>query len=164
MKKYLIIAEKKSQQDIIEKVYRENKDSLNYVADLTFINNPVSHISDKILKVEPTNPIWQKLVLNNIDIPEGYYVVNSEYSIKQIELIKNLINSNKYDFIVNACDIDIYGQLSYEYVKEKIGFSIPDKRMSFRDLTALTLFESLQNFRDNNEILANLLKEINKVK
>jgi len=159
MKKYLFIVEKPSIQKIIEKVYEENKTSLGYLADFVSSTKPVSHISDKIRIIDVTNPIWEKLVLKNIEIQEGYYIVNSEFASKKNKEIRALINSNDYDIIVNACDPGLYGQLSYEHVKEDIGFSMPEKRMWFTDLTDESVLKSLQEFKDNNEVLKALLKE-----
>jgi Topoisomerase IA len=158
MKRYLIIAEKKSIRQYIQDVYDKNKGSLDFVADITFMANPVSHVSDKVIPVNP-NGVWKKLVLKNTKVPEGFYVAVTQFLPIQIEEIATLIKANDYDFVINASDPDLYGQLSYEYTKENVGFSLPDKRMWYRDLTEKEILRSLLSLEDNNKILADLLSK-----
>lgn len=158
MKKYLIIAEKNSVKQYIQDVYDKNKCSLDFVANITFMANPVAHISDKITPVT-SNKVWEKLVLKNTKVPEGFYVAVLQHLPKQIEEITTLIKDNDYDFIINACDPSLYGQLSYEYIKENVGFSIPEKRMWYRDLTEGEILRSLLSFEDNKKILTDLLSK-----
>lgn len=162
MKKYLFIVEKPSLLSVIKEVYDNNKSSLNYVAEFVPASNPVSHISDTIRRVDVNDVIWEELKFKNIELPEGYYIVNTEYSAKQLEEIRTLINSGNYDVIVNAFDPGLYGQLSYESIKEKVGFSTPDKRMWLYSLTDEDILKALNKFEDNGHILTELLKEVQK--
>lgn len=157
MKRCLIIAEKKSIKEVIQDVYEKNKDKLDFVADVTFMGNPVSHTSDKAFKVD-TSEVWQKLVLRNIEVPEGYFIAVTKFSPIQIEEIKTLINTNNYDFVVNACDPCLYGQFSYEYTKEKVDFTTPSKRMCYRDLTEPEVLRALKELVDNDATSTELLK------
>jgi len=159
MKKYLFIVEKPSLLREIKKVYDNNKGLLDYIADFVFSTNPVSHISDKVRRVDINEGIWAKLELKNTKVPEDFYIVNTDVSIKQLEEIKNLISSGNYDFIVNAFDRGIYGQFSYESIKEKVGFSTPDKRLWLNTLTDKDILSGLQKFEDNGFALTKLLKE-----
>lgn len=158
MKKYLIIAEKKSIRQYIQDVYDKNKGSLDFVADITFMANPVAHGEDKIIPVNP-NGVWKKLVLKSTKVPEGFYVAVTEFTPVQIKEIATLIKANDYDCVINACDPDLYGQLSYEYTKENVGFSLPDKRMWYKDLTEKEVLRSLLSLEDNNKILDDLLSK-----
>lgn len=161
MKKYLFIVEKPSLLRIIKKYYDKNKDSLNlnYVADFVSIINPVSHISDTVRRVDTDEGIWEKLELKNAKVPEGFYIVNTDVTNKQLEEIKSLVKSDNYDVIVNAFDRGLYGQFSYESMKEKVGFSTPDKRLWLISLTEEDILRGFQNLEDNKPILAKLLKK-----
>jgi DNA topoisomerase IA len=97
--------------------------------------------------------------LKNTEISEGYYIYIPESTDKQANEVKSLINNNNYDAIINAYDSDIFGQLFYEFIKESIGFSLPDKRLWYNSLTEKSLLEAFYNFKDNNETLNMLLKE-----
>lgn len=151
---------KKSLQKIIEGVYNQHKEELGYEADFTFLNSPVSHISDKCLKVDLNNGEWVKLKINSINIPEGYYMVNTSCSKEQLNKIKDLINTNKYDYVINACDPDLYGQLLYEKTKEVLDITIQDKRMVYNDLTDTHILKALQEFKSNNDYRKKVLKSL----
>lgn len=158
MKRHLIITEKKSIKELIEEAYENNKSSLDFIADVTYMANPVAHISDKVFRIDPTGGVWEKLELKATEVPEGYYVANTKFSPVQIEEITSLIQANDYDLIINACDPGLYGQFAYMYTKEKVGFSTPDKRMWHMDLTENEIIRALQHLEDNESILSGLLK------
>jgi hypothetical protein len=158
MKRYLIIAEKKSIREPIQEACDKHKGLLDFVADVTYMANPVAHISDKVFSIDPTAGVWEKLELKTTEVPEGYYVANTKFTPVQVNEITSLIQANDYDLIINACDNGLYGQFAYLYTKEKVGFSIPDKRMWHMDLTENGIIRALQQLEDNEYILSELLK------
>lgn len=88
----------------------------------------------------------------NIEKSDGYYIYINDMK-KKLNSLKNLLENNKYDGIVNATDPDIFGQLEYEYLREQLEFSGEEKRMICEDFTDESIFASLKDLKDNKEYL-----------
>lgn len=160
MEKYLFITEKACMCDILKEIYLKNKDSIKYEADFVYVIASVSHIDDNLRKVDLTDNCWNKLVLKNIKNLDGYYIYN-KFMTNKINHINQIISENNYDSIVNACDADLFGQLQYEFIKENINWSVPDKRMICYDASDSALLKSFQSLKNNNDILEKLLEKKN---
>lgn len=163
MKKYLLITQKESLANFLKEVYLNKKDKICYDIDFSYVVAPVSHISNKIMKIDLNDSNWHKLEFKNIKIPNGYYIRLNDIENK-LNSIRSLLKDNKYDGIINANDRDVFGQLEFEFLREQLEFFGEEKRMIYNDLTDESILKAFQELEDNDEFLKYLIPELEKQK
>ena len=65
--------------------------------------------------------------------------------------IKNKLELNDYDYIINACDPDREGQAIFQYVYDHMKLTLPIKRFWTNDLTESAITNALNNLRYNGD-------------
>lgn len=125
-KKFLMIVEKPSIRRLIERVYESMIDSANYDLDVAVANNFVFDINDKFIVREDNFDEMNQhlpLQLKSRQADECFRLITSDdEGIKgRNERIFSLVNTNHYDAILNACDMDEPGDLIFVYTIESLG-------------------------------------------
>ena len=150
-KKFLMIVEKPLIKTLIERVYESMGDEVNYDMDIALANNFVFDINDKLLVNKDNFETMNQhpvLRLSNQQVNEYFRII--KISGERDEHIMKLIASNHYDAIINACDIDEYGDLMFAYTIESLGLGeYPTLRFNETCLTDAYLANEL--LRLNNQ-------------
>lgn len=163
----LVIAEKPSLMEEIQKVYNAHRDQIPFTAD--FVSQRGHLIALKLPReVDPSQrgrswdnlPYvpeehggWQYKVIQ--EKKTGKYMTSEE----RYDIIKNKLDSGNYEFVIHAGDPDQEGEL---LVREVLSFAknrLPVKRFWTNDLTEQHILHALQNLKDdeNDPMLTNLL-------
>ena len=150
MKKGLVIAEKPSVSKEMELAYKKLID-YPYVLDFASCRGHlVALCQPDEYSTEWATP-WHEEVLPMI--PESWKTNVISNSSTAFNHIKQLILSNDYDFLINACDAGREGELIFYNVYEKIGKSIPVMRFWADDTTEKTIMRELQNLHPDSDFL-----------
>ena len=127
MKRYLVIVEKPYTKKLFKGVYENIKDKLDYVADFALVDNFVVDTScEKVREMFPKEQYeeflkWEAPVLKNKDVGSGFRVYYKDsYYDKCRERIMKLFTDNDYNAIINACDPDESGDVSFQFMIERL--------------------------------------------
>lgn len=147
----LVIAEKKSVSDDLEKAYKLIKGGYPHSLDFGAAAGHLLQLSEPDSYRDDWGKPWRKEVLPMIPDKWHTEVVRADYYKK----IKDAVKSGKYDFLVNACDCGREGEhifyTIYEKIEEETGISLPVKRMWFDDQTVAEVQRSLKDLKDEND-------------
>ena len=131
IKRYLVIVEKPYTKKLFKGAYENIKDKLDYVADFALVDNfVVDTSSEKVKEMFPKEQYeeflkWETPVLKNTDVGSGFRIsCKDSYYDKCREHIMNLFTDNDYDVIINACDPDECGDISFQYTIEGLSLDI----------------------------------------
>jgi DNA topoisomerase-3 len=79
-------------------------------------------------------------------------IVRDERSQKQMTVVRNLLRSDEYDRVVNACDAGREGELIFAYLYEKAGSKLPVERLWLNSMTTSAIREGLDHLRSGDEL------------
>lgn len=146
-KRYLIITEKPSIAKHLRDIYAKMEDKANFEADIVPANNHVVNINDKVLVHDSSREMVMTLPvlrLKNRDVNEDFRVDAEGMWAGNGRRIADLVNRNRYDAIVNACDNDEEGELKFRYVIESIGLEdFETRKLEMYSLTEAEIVEGL---------------------
>jgi DNA topoisomerase IA len=146
-KRYLIIAEKPSVAKYLRDIYAKMGDQANFDADIVPANNHVFNINDRLLVNDDNrNAILSLPVLRLKD-----HIINEDFRVDTEGMwagngrrIASLVNRNQYDVIVNACDQDEEGELTFQYVIESMGLeNFETRRLILSNLYEANVVDAL---------------------
>lgn len=160
MKKYLFICEKPYIKRTYEEFYNNHKNELDYEADFITEATIIWHPTDKTRYVE-NHITLEDIELLSLDkypeLPDKFYLLNSNRFNIFIEKIRDILSKNKYDLIVNAYDNYLEGYLLFDYIFNKINSDIPKNILDINDLTNKGILIAMQNLKDNKDFAKNLI-------
>lgn len=149
MIKGLVIAEKPSVARDMKTAY-EHMTNCKYTLDFTSCRG---HIVGLCLPDEYKNMPWGKPWNEDVlpMIPEEWQtkILDKDY----LQNIQDMINTNNYDFICNACDAGREGELIFYNVYEKLKINLPALRYWADDTTEKTIQKSLNNLYDEKDFV-----------
>ncbi|MDN4492804.1 DNA topoisomerase [Ureibacillus aquaedulcis] len=151
--KALLIAEKPSLMRDIQKVYK--KMQLPYEIDFTsFVGHVVELKEPHEYKAE-----WKKWDLNLLPmIPERYEFRVKKSAYKVYKEIEQVLKTNRYDFIINACDAGMEGENIFYSFYKRVGCKLPVKRFWTSQTTDNAIFKALLNLIDEQDLLIRNLR------
>ena len=146
--KYLFVVEKPSLKKILEKSFKKNKNKIDYDIDIVISNNCVVDLYEPALRSSVDRLREEPILkLQNREIDERYRVVLGTWREKCGTIISQKIKTNEYDAIVNACDPDEEGELTFAYTIESLQlYGLRQKRFDFLSLSDAELRERFLNF------------------
>lgn len=160
MKKYLFLCEKPSFQTDYENSYNLHKDELDFEADFISDFSMIWHPSDKLRHIENYLEKTDKELLLKLnqypELPDKFYLLNSSKFYTLTEKIKNLLDVNNYDSIVNAFYYSLESYLSFENICDNVNIKIPRKLLltSFEDDD---IFKNMKDLKDNKDYEKHLI-------
>jgi len=145
----LLIAEKPSVAKTVQAAFQPIKGSYPYTVDFTSAAGHLVELSMPDQYTEEWGLPWNVDVLPII--PDNWKKEVISSSSKFYNNIKQLIKDNDYDILINCCDCGREGEHIFYNIYEKLGLSIPVKRMWYDDQTEDELRRSINNLRDSDE-------------
>lgn len=88
-------------------------------------------------------------------IPEKWKLLVSEDKAKQFGILKDLLNSRDFSYVVNACDAGREGELIFNRVYELSGSRMPVKRLWISSMEDTAIREGFRNLK-SAEVYRNL--------
>ncbi|HWK24134.1 MAG TPA: DNA topoisomerase [Ureibacillus sp.] len=151
--KALLIAEKPSLMRDIQKVYK--KMQLPYEIDFTsFVGHVVELKEPHEYKAE-----WKKWDLNVLPmIPDRYEFRVKKTAYKVYKEIEQVMQRNRYDFIINACDAGMEGENIFYSFYKRVGCKLPVKRFWTSQTTDSAISKALLNLIDEHDLLIRNLR------
>ncbi|PYF06804.1 DNA topoisomerase [Ureibacillus chungkukjangi] len=151
--KGLLIAEKPSLMRDIQKVYK--KMQLPFEIDFTsFVGHVVELKEPHEYKSE-----WKKWDLNVLPmIPERYEFRVKKSAYKVYKEIEQILKTNRYDFIINACDAGMEGENIFYSFYKRAGCKLPVKRFWTSQTTDGAISKALLNLIDEQDLLIRNLR------
>ncbi len=151
--KALLIAEKPSLMRDIQKVYKQMQ--LPYEIDFaSFVGHVVELKEPHEYKAE-----WKKWDLNLLPmIPERYEFRVKKSAYKVYKEIEQTLKTNRYDFIINACDAGMEGENIFYSFYKRVGCKLPVKRFWTSQTTDSAISMALLNLIDEQDILIRNLR------
>ncbi|RHW37634.1 type IA DNA topoisomerase [Lysinibacillus yapensis] len=151
--KALLIAEKPSLMRDIQKVYK--KMQLPYEIDFASF---VGHVVE-LKEPHEYKPEWKKWKLEVLPmIPEKYEFRVKKSAYKVYKEIEQLLKSNHYDFIINACDAGMEGENIFYSFYKRVGCRLPVKRFWTSQTTDKAIQQALLNLIDEQDALIRNLR------
>lgn len=150
----LLIAEKPSLMRDIQSVYDKmtHPDQIDFTA---LVGHVVELKSPEEYKNEWGKP-WKVEALPMIPSPFESKPKKSSYDL--YKKAKDMLESGKYDYVINACDAGREGELIFYGFYRTIGCKLPVKRLWASDTTDETLTVALSNLLDDKEVSLQRLK------
>lgn len=153
MTKVLLIAEKPSLMRDIQKVYKKMK--LPFEIDFaSFVGHVVELKEPHEYKAE-----WKKWDINVLPmIPERYEFRVKKSAYKVYKEIEQLLKTNHYDFIINACDAGMEGENIFYSFYKRVGCKLPVKRFWTSQTTDSAIQQALFHLIDEHDVLIRNLR------
>ncbi|MCP1144413.1 DNA topoisomerase [Lysinibacillus endophyticus] len=153
MKRALLIAEKPSLMRDIQKVYKTMK--LPYEIDFaSFVGHVVELKEPHEYKKE-----WKKWDLSLLPMmPERYEFRVKKTSYKVYKELEQILKTNRYDFIINACDAGMEGENIFYSFYKRVGCKIPVKRFWTSQTTDPAIRKALTDLIDEQDPLIRNLR------
>ncbi|QCR32286.1 DNA topoisomerase [Lysinibacillus sp. SGAir0095] len=151
--KALLIAEKPSLMRDIQKVYKKMQhpyevDFTSFVGHVVELKEPHEYRSE-----------WKKWDLNVLPmIPERYEFRVKKSAYKVYKEIEQLLKTNQYDFIINACDAGMEGENIFYSFYKRVGCRLPVKRFWTSQTTDGAISKALLNLIDEQDTLIRNLR------
>ena len=149
MKKALLIAEKPSLMRDIQKAYNVVRSKLSFDIEFTALRGHFMELQEPESYDSKWGKPWKLEALPII--PDKFKFDIKKSCKKDYSAIKSMINSGKYDFVINACDAGREGQAIFWTFYEHCGAPLPVKRLWASDTTTETLGKALGNLLDSSE-------------
>lgn len=149
----LLIAEKPSLKQKINKIFIDNKSSFPYDLDAFAQRGHLFRLLEP-KEIDPTYGHWDINTLPIIPEKEGgwRYVLTDDPDLKsRYKRIKAAYDSGKYDFIIHAGDADQEGELLIRETLQKMGNTLPVKRLWSDFETESALLAALLNLKDDSD-------------
>lgn len=150
MKDVLLITEKPSVSRAISQVIGSS------FGDFNITYKPLHGHITCLYEPEKYKDSWKSWDINELPmIPSNFkYEITDKKLFKEI---KELIKTNKFDFIVNATDAGREGEAIFWNVYDLLNIKIPVKRLWLKDITDTSIKEAMANLLDyTNQDLENL--------
>lgn len=158
--KALLIAEKPSLMRTIQEEYRGMKD---YPYNITF-SALVGHVLTLQYPADYKKD-WEKWSLDILPIiPEEFKFKVVPKTEDVYMKVKRELESEKYDFLINACDAGREGQNIFYSIYDHLGCELPVKRFWTADLSPKGVQDGLNNLLDDNSPKLSALKQSAKLR
>ncbi|OCS90478.1 type IA DNA topoisomerase [Caryophanon latum] len=149
----LLIAEKPSLMRDIQKVYKQ----MNMELSIDFTSF-VGHVVE-LKEPHEYNAEWKKWDLNVLPmIPSRFEFRVKKTAAKVYREIEQLLKTNRYDFIINACDAGMEGENIFYSFYKKVGCTLPVKRFWTSQTTEPAIRTALTSLLDENDPLIRNLR------
>lgn len=153
--KGLLIAEKRSAKDDIEKIYNAHRSEFPFQLDFT---NFAGHVVELPMPGD-INPEWKNWKIDNLPmIPQKWQYRVSEEKKSFYNTVYSMIKKGNYDFIINAGDFEREGQLIQDAFFETLEpnlQNIPIYRLWSNDLQDESVVFALKNLLSENDNIPN---------
>lgn len=149
----LVVTEKPSVAREIASVLGETGKGEGFIkaGDITF-TWAVGHLLS-LIEPHHYNPEWKKWDIELLPIlPENFLLQPIDTNAKkQLSTIKKIYKSQKWDYVVNACDAGREGELIFAWVREYCKFTGPFKRLWLASLTKTAIKQAWNTLHDAEE-------------
>ena len=153
MKKALLIAEKPSLMRDIQKVYK----TMHLPYEIEFASF-VGHVVE-LKEPHEYKSEWKKWDISLLPmIPDRYEFRIKKSAYKVYKDIEQLLKSNHYDFLINACDAGMEGENIFYSFYKKVGCKLPVKRFWTSQTTDGAIRKALTELIDENDGLIRNLR------
>lgn len=137
-RKYLMIVEKMSAKDWFEQVFRLVKEEVNFDLDIAVANNHILDTSNEVYQLDEKEISKMRPLKLNRYVDPKYKVVATDFYTQNTQKIKNLLENNNYDIVLNGCDPDEEGKLIFEYTVLTTGLdNYKQQDFEYKDITDL---------------------------
>lgn len=144
----LLIAEKPSLKDTIQKVYNKYRNVFPDTIDFAcFHGHIVGLVEPRDYGIEAWTGTWnwEMLPIN----PQKFKTYPTDK--KTVQDLRNKIENGNYDYLINACDPEREGNHIFQLFYSLIDCKLPCKRFWTTDLSDNKVQESLLNLRYDND-------------
>ena len=147
MPKALLVAEKPSVMNDIQRAYSKIKNTFPYDIDFGCCAGHLLGLCDASEYKSEWGKPWKKEVLPII--PESW---KTKVTVpKFYNVLKEQWNNNHYDVVINAGDAGREGQLVQHLVYSSLGVNVPILRLWADDTTEKTIIKALNNLKTDRE-------------
>lgn len=150
--RFLVIAEKPSVARTIAKVLvcEDKKDGYLEGPD-GVVSWCFGHLAEYAMP-EAYDERYRKWSLEALPIiPEKWKLEVTEDKAKQFKVLKELLNSREFSYVVNACDAGREGELIFNRVYELSGSRMPVKRLWISSMEDAAIREGFRTLKDADE-------------
>lgn len=143
MSRALLLAEKPSLMRQIKQCY----DKINYKDQIDFVQ-----LAGHVIKLSDPSGYeniwgdkwsWEQLPM----IPDVFRIECIEDKKGIVDNVRQALQRNHYDYIINACDPEREGQAIFHYLYDFLGCKLPIKRFWTNDLSDANVEKALRNLR-----------------
>ena len=150
----LVIAEKPSAAFDIAHVLRARDKKKGYVeGDNYVVTWCLGHVV-QLAEPQSYNPEWSSWSLDSLPmLPQTFQlqVSGSKSVADQWSVLDRLLNDDRFDTVINACDAGREGELIFRNVYDLSGSSLPMKRLWLDDLTPEGVKKALESVRPGTD-------------
>ena len=150
--RFLVIAEKPSVARTIAKVLgcEDKRDGCLEGPD-GVVSWCFGHLAEYAMP-EAYDERYRKWTLESLPIiPDQWKLEVSEDKAKQFKVLRDLLNSREFSYVVNACDAGREGELIFNRVYELSGSAIPVKRLWISSMEDSAIREGFRNLKGAEE-------------
>ncbi|CAN5140449.1 DNA topoisomerase III [soil metagenome] len=161
MSKSLIIAEKPSVANDIQRVLGQQqgmskfkKEGDYFENDTHLISSAIGHLVELGMPNTPEGkkPKWDFASLPII--PDEFPLEPVEKTKSRLNLLKRLMKRKDVDLIINACDAGREGELIFRYIMRVTGVTKPTMRLWMQSMTNQAITDAFKRLRSDDEMLA----------
>lgn len=154
MTKTLIITEKPSVAMDIAKVLPENFNRQDgYLeGDTKIISWAVGHLIELAMP-QDYNAKYEKWDIEDLPIiPEQFILKPKSATVKQLNILKNLLQRTDITNIINACDAGREGELIFRYIMQYTNCTKPHQRLWLSETTDKAVRNAFNNLKGSSEV------------
>lgn len=149
MKRALLIAEKPSVSRDIKAIYDKFEEDYEYDIDFTNAFGHLCGLAEPDSYTPDWGQPWRMDVLPMIPASDNWKIIAKNQ--EQINHIKDLIEENSYDCLINACDSAREGCLIFYFIYDYLHLDIPVMRLWVDDTAASTIRDGMHNLRPGED-------------
>ncbi|MDR2576501.1 MAG: DNA topoisomerase 3 [Puniceicoccales bacterium] len=152
-KKTLVIAEKPSVAlDIARVLEADQRHGDVYENENYVVASAVGHLVELCMP-EDMNPRWKRWGIETLPIvPEKFSLKVTEKTKDKFATLCKLLNDDKINDVINACDSGREGELIFSYIYELSGSQKPFRRLWMVSMTTAGIREAFERLRSADEM------------
>lgn len=151
---YLVIAEKPSVAQSIAKVIGAYETKDGFIrGNGCMVSWCLGHLAE-YAQPEQYDAKYMKWLYDDLPIlPEGWKLIVDPQKKKQMDVLKELLNREDMEYVVNACDAGREGELIFKRMYELTGSKVPVKRLWISSMEDEAIRDGFRNLKDDSEYL-----------
>lgn len=149
----LIIAEKPSvAKELAAQLGKFTRHTGSFASDKYVISWCIGHMAELVPPEDYTAENWAKWALETLPmLPKTFQLRPLKRTMDHWRHLKKLLQDNKFESIINACDAGREGELIFRYVYELAGSRRPVERLWLSSLTPTAINKAFNNLKDGAE-------------
>lgn len=145
MEKLLLIAEKPSLMRELQSVYKNHRSEIPYNIDFTALSGHICRYANP-KEYDKWDCKWDELTLPLI--PDTWKINVIDDKKKMYKDISDMIKTNNYDGLINACDSDREGNAIFALLENKMKLKGKFYRLWVHDLTEKAILDAFKSMVD----------------